>query len=167
VEKKMGFVPNILGAMAESPTALKTYLGMAGAFETATLSPLERQVVMLVTSLENDCRYCMAAHSTTAKMQEVPAEIIEALRENGPLPDPRLEALRTFTRATVLQRGSTSPEERDAFFAAGFTTAQALEVVAGIAMKTLTNYADHLMEPPLDPGFEAMAWSGPSVTCSP
>lgn len=167
VEKKMGFVPNILGALAESPAALKAYLGVAGAFETATLSPLERQVVMLVTSFENDCRYCMAAHSTMAAMQEVPAEVIDALREGGPLSDPRLEALRAFTRAMVRERGHTGPREREAFLSAGFTAAQALEVVAGIAMKTLSNYADHLMDPPLDPGFEAMVWSGPPATCCP
>jgi AhpD family alkylhydroperoxidase len=153
-----GFVPNLLGMLAESPAALEAYQGIAGAFQRATLSPAEQNVVLLAVSVANSCHYCVAAHSVISAGAGVPGEAIEAIRNGQPIQDSRLEAVRRFTTAVVRERG-WSKEALDQFLNAGYTRAQALEVLVGVAQKTLSNYANHLAETPLDPAFSAEAWS--------
>lgn len=162
-QSKFGFVPNLIGMLADSPATVGGYLGLGEQFEKSSFTPAERQVVLLAVSFENGCDYCMAAHTVVAGMSRVPAAAIEALRSGEPLPDARLEALAGFTRAVVRERGRVSERELAAFLAAGFTRAQVLEVVLGVAMKTLSNYANHIARTPLDPAFAAARWEPVTV----
>ncbi|MFN7943094.1 MAG: carboxymuconolactone decarboxylase family protein [Thermoanaerobaculia bacterium] len=157
-QSKFGFVPNLIGMLADSPAAVGGYLGIGEQFDRSSFTPAERQVVLLAVSFENGCDYCMAAHTVVAGMSKVPALAIEALRTGEPLPDPRLEALARFTRTVVRERGRVLEPDLAAFLAAGFTHAQVLEVVLGVAMKTLSNYANHLARTPLDPAFASARW---------
>ena len=158
-EKGFGFVPNLLGVMANAPALVSAYTTLSGIFDSASLNRAERQVVLLTTSYENDCAYCMAAHSAIAGMQSVPQEVIEGLRAGQSLADAKLEALRVFTRAVVVSRGWVSEAEKAAFFAAGYGEQQVLEVVLGVGLKTLSNYTNHIAETPLDAAFAPLTWS--------
>ncbi len=157
-QKKFGFVPNLIRVMAEAPAAAQAYLTIMDIFDGASLSDTEKQTVLLSASYVNECTYCMAAHTMVARMKKVPAEIIEALRTGRPLPDPKLEVLAALTRSIVENRGWPTTAAKDAFFAAGYTTAEYLEVVVGVTVKTLSNYVNHATDTPLDPAFEAAKW---------
>ena len=159
VARKMGFVPNLIGALAEAPAALETYLGVMDIFERSSLNDAEKQTVLLSASLVNDCTYCMAAHSTLAAMKKVPAPVIEALRAGTPLPDPKLEALAALTRSIVVTRGWPTEETKRAFLAAGYDNRVYLEVLVGVTVKTLSNYVNHAADTPLDTVFEPMRWA--------
>lgn len=158
-ENSFGFIPNLMGIMAESPSALKGYLAIGQIFDESSFSPTERQVVLLTVNRINECHYCVAAHSGIAGMQKIPAEIVEAIRNDQPIADSKLEALRTFTTAVVEQRGWVSDDTTAAFVAAGYTKAQILEVVFGISFKTLSNYVNHIADTPLDSAFTSKAWA--------
>lgn len=158
-QKGYGFVPNLLGVMANAPALVSAYTTLSGIFDSASLNRAERQIVLLTTSYENGCAYCMAAHSAIAGMQSVPQDVIEALRNGQALADPKLEALRAFTRAVVVSRGWVSEAEKAAFFAAGYGEQQVLEVVLGVGLKTLSNYTNHIAETPLDAAFAPLVWS--------
>ena len=123
----------------------------------SSFTPTEREVVLIAVSAKNGCDYCVAAHSTIAGAQRVPGEVIAALREDRPLGDPRLEALRRFAETVVEARGWVPEAEVQAFLAAGFERAQVLEVVLGVAFKTLSNYTNHLVGTPLDEVFAGAA----------
>ena len=155
---KYGFLPNLLGGLASSPAALEAYVTLSDIFDKSSLTPAERQVVILATSAENGCEYCVAAHSTVAAMLKVPDDVIEALRDGRPIDDERLEALRKFTETVVRKRGWADEDDVQAFLAAGFDRAQVLEIVLGVAFKTLSNYANHLIATPVDDAFAAKAW---------
>lgn len=163
-QKGLGFVPNLFGTMAGAPTLLKAYTQISELFGSTSFDATQQQVVLMTTSVENDCRYCVAAHSKIAAASGVPADVIAALRDDSPLPTDALEALRTFTRRVVETRGSVTAAEIDAFVAAGHTPAQALEVVLGVGMKVLSNFATHLAGTPLDDAFAPAAWEGRAVT---
>lgn len=158
-KKSLGFVPSLYAGLAEAPAALEGYFALSDLFGETSLSPAEQQVVALAASAENGCRFCMAAHSTIARhMVKVDSEVVDALRAQKPIPDERLEALRRYVVATLEARGRVRGKVLEDFLAAGFTRRQALEVVLGVAMKTLSNYANHLLETPVDPAFEAERW---------
>lgn len=155
---KIGFLPNLLGGLAEAPATLEGYLALSGILDKSSLTPTETQIVLIAISVENDCHYCVSAHSTIAGMQKVPEEVIAALRDDRSIADPRLEALRQFTLTLLRKRGWASDDEVQAFLAAGFNRQQVLEVVLGIAFKTISNYANHLIDTPTDAAFAARDW---------
>lgn len=162
VARAYGFVPNLMGVMAGAPALAEAYLAVAAAFDRTTLTQAERQVVLLAASFENDCSYCMAAHTTAAHVHQIDGAVVKSLREGTPLPDNKFEALRRFTAEVVESRGWPTPETVDQFLAAGYTSAQALEVVLGVGLKTLSNYTNHLADTPLDRAFSSLAWSAPA-----
>ncbi len=155
---KYGFTPNLLGKMANSASVLKAYLELNGLLEQTSLTPAERQTVLLTVSRENDCRYCVAAHTVIASMQGVQNEVVEAIRNGQPIGDKKLEALSRFTSEVATTRGWPSDEAKQALEDAGYTPAQALEVVLGVTVKTLSNYVNHLADTELDEAFSAKAW---------
>lgn len=158
VKKNYGFIPNLLGNMANAPAVLKAYLSVGALFDQTSLSPIERQVVLLTVSAQNGCGYCVAAHTAIASMQKVPQDVVNAIRNDEPIDDPKLEALRTYTREVVERRGWPSAGAVERFEAAGYTSEHALEVVLGVGMKTLSNYTNHIAKTPLDPQFAPAAW---------
>ena len=111
--------------------------------------------------MANNCTYCVAAHTAGAKMAGMGDDQIEALRQGQPLADPALDALRRFTAVLVDARGWVSEEQLSAFFAAGYSRANVLEVLVGITMKTLSNYTNHLGGTPLDHELEPFKWERP------
>ena len=157
-KKHYGFVPNLMGVLAEAPAAVKAYALLSDAFASSSLSPVEQQVVTLSVSHVNGCSYCMGAHSAVAKLAGMPDTEVEALREGRLLSDPKLEGLRKFTGILLEKRGLASPEDVDEFLAAGYTKAQVLEVIVGVSFKTLSNYTNHLADTPLDRQFKAFEW---------
>lgn len=158
-QQKYGFVPNLHGGLAESPAALQAYLDLTRLFGTTSLTLAEQQIVLIAASVENHCTYCVAAHSMIARqMVKVDQAIVDALREGQPLPDRKLEALAAFTRSVVKQRGLVSGKPLDDFIAAGYNRAQVLDVILGVAMKTLSNYTNHLIDTPLDKQFQSETW---------
>jgi alkylhydroperoxidase family enzyme len=92
-------------------------------------------------------------------MQGVSADAVDAIRDGDPIDESRLEALRDFTNKVVDTRGWVKEGEIEAFLDAGFNLAQVLEVILGVAFKTISNYANHIAETPLDDAFTAKAWS--------
>jgi uncharacterized peroxidase-related enzyme len=162
VQATYGFVPNLMGVLANAPALLEGYRSLAAIFEKSTLTATERQVVLLAASSENGCEYCVAAHTVIAGMQGVDAEVVRSIRECAPIADPSLEALRRFTTEVVGKRGWPSKETVDQFTRAGYTPAQALEVVLGIGLKTLSNYTNHLAATPIDAAFAGAARATPA-----
>ncbi len=161
--KGLGFIPNLYAHLAEAPVALEAYKQLGALLEKSSLTPEEQQIVLISVSIENRCEYCVAAHSFIARnMVKVDGARIDALRGQSCLQDQKLNALVAFTRAVVRERGWVQGgQELKDFFAAGYTQQNALEVVLGVSMKTLSNYTNHLTDTPLDAAFASEAWQAP------
>ncbi|PWE18782.1 carboxymuconolactone decarboxylase [Marinicauda salina] len=153
-----GFLPNLLGELAESPAALEAYTTLNAIMAKTDLSPAEQQIVLLTVSFENRCEYCVSAHTAIAGQTDLGDDAIEAIRAGKPLADSRQEALAAFTRQVVRERGWVEDADVKAFLDAGFTKANVLDVIVGVGMKTLSNYANHIAETPLDDAFAPVAW---------
>lgn len=160
VAKKFGFLPNLIRELAGAPAAVKAYVTLSGLLDETSLTPVERQIVLAAASAENGCEYCVAAHSAGLKMAGLAGDQIDAVREQRSLTDRRLEALRTFTRQIVKKRGWIDDADLDAFLQAGYTKEQVFEVLVGVAMKTLSNYANHIAQTPLDKELQALPGAG-------
>ena len=161
--KSLGFIPNLYAHLAEAPNALEAYKNMGALLEKSSLTPEEQQVVLISVSVENRCEYCVAAHSFIARnMVKVQDNVISAMRNGQDIPNQKLNALAKFAKTVVRERGWVADsQELIDFYVAGYTAQNALEVILGVSMKTLSNYNNHLTDTPLDPAFASEAWEAP------
>lgn len=163
VVEAWGFLPNLGGVVAESPAALELLWAGYGALTSkGTLTAAEQQLIAVAASRENRCAYCVAAHSTMALGAKLPPDALRAAREGQLIADPRMNALRLVSERLVRQRGFLSADDKKEFLHAGYAPAQLLEVVGWIAMKTLTNYTNHIADTPVDEQWMAQSWTVPS-----
>lgn len=158
VTAKYGILPNLMGVFAESPEILQAYLTLGELVDQTTLTPLERQIALIGASVTNNCDYCVAAHTAISSMQKLPSDVIQAVRENLPIADAKLQAFRKFVQTITDKRGLVSEGEKVAFLEAGYTEQNILEVILVVGMKTLSNYTNHIAETPLDSAFEPAKW---------
>jgi uncharacterized peroxidase-related enzyme len=154
-----GFTPNLFAGMATSPALLEAYLSVAGIFNKTNLSETERQIILMSANRIHACTYCMAAHSFIANSSGVSADVVTALRNNSPIADAKLEALRQFTIVMVNGRGWPGANDIQALIAAGYSQQTVLEVILGISMKVMSNYTNHVVQTPLDGVFDSTAWT--------
>lgn len=155
---KFNFIPNLLATMAESPALLKGYMTLSEIYSESSLSATEQQIILLTVSYENECHYCMAAHSIISQISSVPEKIIEAIRLGKTIPDEKLEVLHEFTRAIVNSRGWPSEKEITIFYEAGYSKENLFEVILGVGLKTLSNYTNHIANTPVDDAFLPAIW---------
>ncbi len=155
-----GWAPNVLGAFAGSPVLIESYRQLHALFaKQSAFSPAEQEIIQITNNIENNCTYCMAAHSTVvAQTESLTKDDLEALRQGQPLSDPKHNALRTFTLALLKQRGHADEAQQEAFLSAGYSQEQALEIIVHIAFKVITNFTNNLAQPELDAPFQAQSW---------
>jgi AhpD family alkylhydroperoxidase len=119
---------------------------------------VEQQVVALTVSAKNNCEYCVGAHSAIAGMVKMSAQTLHQLCLQQTLSDADHEALRQFTLALLEHRGGVSQEKQQTFLAAGYRPQHMLDTLSIVALKTLSNYTNHLAHTPLDKQFSEFAW---------
>ncbi|MFI0728001.1 carboxymuconolactone decarboxylase family protein [Streptomyces sp. NPDC021225] len=156
--RRLGYLPAPVARLAASPQLLDGFLKLSGLFETTTLDPLAREVVILTIATRNACHVCVAMHTGKLAALGADAELTSALRERRPLADERLEAVRVFTIEVLERTGAVGPDTLNAFLAHGYTTRNALEVVLGIGTYTLSTLANRMTDAPLDEQLAPFAW---------
>ena len=148
LQKGLGFVPNLYAYFGKNETALGDYLALQN--RKSTLKAKEREVINLVTSQINDCRYCQSAHTALGKMNGFTDEQILEIRSGEASFDAKLDALAKFTASVVENRGRATIDTREDFFAAGYNEANLIDVVIVIGDKTVSNYLHALTNLPID-----------------
>lgn len=154
VEKKFGFMPNLMKVLAGSPISIQAYLQLSQLLEGSAFSPREQQLILLAVSQENRCEYCVAAHGMIARnMVRVPAAEVDQVKSGQHLEDKKADALVTFVKELVKSRGVVTDDVIGSFLSRGFEQRHVLEVIVAIAMKTISNYANHIAHTPIDEAF--------------
>jgi AhpD family alkylhydroperoxidase len=131
VRSRFGAVPNGVKALGVSPGTLRGYLDFAGALGGGSLSRPERERIAVLTAQQNECGYCLSAHTLGGKAAGLSDDELVASRQ-GRAADPRAAAVLAFAAAVLEHRGDVP------------------EVVAEISLNTFTNYANRLVRPEHD-----------------
>lgn len=142
LQKGLGFVPNLYAYFAHSETALPDYLAFQN--RKSTLRAKEREVINLVVSQVNGCRYCQSAHTVLGKMNGFTDEQVIELRKGTASFDTKLDALVKFAKSVTENKGRASEESKEDFFAAGYTEANLVDVVIVVGDKIISNYIHNL-----------------------
>ena len=153
-QKANGFIPNLIGALANSPQALTFYQEVGKLNNENSLTGGEREVIQIIAARTNQCGFCVAGHTKLATLKKLLSEqAIKASRDVNPaeFDDAKLKALADFTIAVMANKGAVSDAELAAFVAAGYRKEQAVDVVMGVALATLCNYTNNLAQPTSTP----------------
>ena len=148
LKSKLTFVPNLYAYYAKNETALGDYLTFQN--RKSTLKAKEKEVINLVISQYNGCRYCQSAHTVIGKMNGFTEDEILDIRKGNTLADAKLNALAQFTLSAVENRGSATETAKNALFEAGYTEANLIDVAIIIGEKTISNYIHNLADFPID-----------------
>ncbi len=143
VKSKLGLVPNLTRALANAPAALEAYLQFSGSLGKGTLSAKNRERIALVVAQENQCDYCLAAHSTIGKMVGLTADEIRDSRK-GTSTDSKSEVLVRFAQKVLETKGRVSDADLQSVREAGFDDGALAEVVGNVALNIFTNYFNHV-----------------------
>lgn len=149
VQKMLGGAPNMFRTAAQSPAVLEAMVGMFGATAHGTLRPKVREAIALAVAEANGCDYCLSAHSALGAGAGLSQEERDQARAGMSL-DPKTNAILQLGKALVLGRGRLSEGTLDAVRSAGVTDAEALEVVANVALNIFTNYFNLLADTDID-----------------
>lgn len=157
--KRFGHLPAAVARLAEAPLLLDGFLKLSAMFENTSLDPLARETLIMTIATRNACHVCVAMHTARLRQLDADPALVAALREDGPLPDERLQAVRDFTRSVLDTAGAVPDAALAAFTGAGFTARQALEVVLGIGTYSMSTIANKLTRAPLDEPMTPFAWT--------
>ncbi len=161
--KSYGFIPNLHGVLAGAPGLLEAYKTLHELFVNSSFNNDELTVVWQTINVEHECHYCVPAHTGIAAMMKVDDHITEALRNKTALPTEKLQALHDMTLSIVRNRGRVSDAELEAFYAAGYTERQLLEIILGLSQKIISNYTNHMANTPVDAAFQKFVWKAPTA----
>jgi AhpD family alkylhydroperoxidase len=158
IEQTFGFIPNIAGAMAESPVLIGAFIDLFQKVHSGTFTEAQIQTLLLTNAVTNACSWAVAFHTALALDQGLTPADVEAIRDARAPADPRHAALSRLTRTAIEKRGHLDERDVSAFIEAGFRRDQVLEVVAVAAASTITNYVGSITQPPLEAQFQAHVW---------
>ena len=153
--KSLGFIPNLHGVFAESPSALEAYQMLHGLFASSSFNNDELTVIWQTINIEHNCHYCIPAHAAVAQMMKVDESLTAALRGKTAMPTEKLQVLQNTTLSLVKNRGHITSDEMNAFFSAGYNKRNLLDIVLGIAQKVMSNYTNHISNTPIDDAFKS------------
>jgi uncharacterized peroxidase-related enzyme len=147
--KNIGFTPNMIAIFAQSPIAFNAWATLLGSLSKA-LDVKTRDSIGLAVSEANGCNYCLGVHSFTAEhMAKMPADEI-ILARKGQARDPKRDAAVQFARKVLEARGKVTDADLGAVREAGYTDANVMEIVALVAMYSLTNFFNNVFDPEKD-----------------
>lgn len=158
IEQTFGFIPNIAGAMAESPVLIDAFFNLFQKVHAGTFTEAQIQTLLLTNAVTNACTWAVAFHTALALNQGLTAADVEAIRAGRTPTDRQHAALSTLTKTAITKRGHLGDEDVSQFIEAGFRRDQVLEVLAVAAASTITNYVGSITQPPLETQFQVHAW---------
>lgn len=158
LQQTFGFIPNIAGAMAESPVLSGAFLNLFQSVHAGTFTEAQIQTLLLTNAVTNACSWAVAFHSALALNQGLAPADVDAIRAGRAPAHPQHRALSALTKASIEKRGHLDERDVNAFLEAGFRRDQVLEVLAVAAASTMTNYVGNITQPPLEAQFQEHVW---------
>ena len=71
VQEKAGFIPNVFLMLAHRPLEMRAFFDYHDALmerESDTLTPAEKEMIVVATSARNQCLYCVVAHGAILRI---------------------------------------------------------------------------------------------------
>jgi len=142
VKSKIGMLPNLYATMGVSDKLLGGFLTFTETLKSGEFTGKEYEAIALATSQANGCAYCLSAHTAIGKMNGFTEEDTLDIRDNS-IADSKLNALVTLASELVNLKGHPTETTVDNFLEVGYNKSAFAEVIAIVALTTITNNIYH------------------------
>lgn len=159
LEQNFGLIPNIAGAMAESPVLIGGFIGIFQKVHAGTFTEAQIQTLLLTNAVTNASSWAVAFHTALALKEGLSPADVDAIREGRAPADRKHAALSILTKTAIEKRGHLDDKDVSQFIEAGFRQDQVLEVLTVLAASTITNYAGNITRPPVEAPFQDYVWT--------
>lgn len=148
IQKGLGFVPNLFATLGLSDNGLQHYISFQN--DKSSLSNKEKEVVNLVVSEVNNCKYCKAAHTAIGKMNGFTDDQALELRSGKASFNEKYDALVKLAKNITETRGHINQTFLENFLSAGYNQGNLVDVILQVGEKTITNYLHSITLIPVD-----------------
>jgi uncharacterized peroxidase-related enzyme len=138
IQGQLGMVPNFLKVFANSPVALRAFLGLHGIANGGTLDAPTRERIALALAQQNGCEYCVSAHTAIGRKAGLSGDEMTAAR-NGGSEDAQAAVAVKFAQSLMEKKGEISAVELAEIRGAGYSESDIVEIITHVGMNFLTN----------------------------
>ncbi len=138
IKTELGVVPNFLKVFANSPVALRSFLGLYGIAKAGSLDLATRERIALAIAQQNSCEYCLSAHTALGKNAGLSADEISANRA-GNSQDAKAAVAVRLARSLMENHGEITTAELIEAREAGYSESDIVEIITHVGLNMLTN----------------------------
>ena len=149
VEEKSGFVPNVFLMLAHRPAEFRAFFAYHDALmdkETPGLSKGDRELILVATSAENHCLYCVVAHGAIARIRARNPRLADQVATDWRKAelDDRQRAIVEFAVRLAVEPWTVTPDHLDALRSHGLSEEDVWDVGSIVAFFGMSNRLVHL-----------------------
>lgn len=148
-EKGMGFVPNVVKQMANSPAALESFLTSRDVLSRGSLDASMIAMIGIVLAETYSCEYLLAARIAMAKKAGMSEEEINFAKQQSSK-DAKKDLGLSFVRNVVVRHGEVLPGDVKDLSAAGYSEGEIVELLAQVSLNMFVYYMIQVGQPELD-----------------
>ena len=138
IQTQLGMVPNFLKVFANSPAALRAFLGLHIIAGEGSLEPQTRERIALALAQQNSCEYCVSAHTAIGRKAGLSGDEVFANRA-GSSQDAKAAIAVKLARSLAEHTGEVTTAELIEAKDAGYTDADIIEIITHVGLNILTN----------------------------
>lgn len=149
VQDRSGFVPNVFLALARRPAEFRAFVAYHDAVmeSESGLSKADREMIVVATSAERSCTYCVVAHGAILRVRAKDPLIADLVATNwrqAPI-TPRQQAMLTYAVKLSLRPEEVGDDDVGALQDAGFDDDDIWDIAAVVALFALSNRMAHAL----------------------
>ncbi|MGE0483970.1 MAG: peroxidase-related enzyme [Gammaproteobacteria bacterium] len=148
-QEKAGFIPNVFLALAHRPDEFRAFFAFHDALmeKESGLSKAEREMIVVATSAENDCLYCVVAHGAILRIRAKNPLIADQLATNYRKADitPRQRAMLDFAVKVCNNARAVEDGDFEALHGHGFSDEDIWDIAGITAFFALSNRMANFM----------------------
>ena len=143
IQEKTGFIPNVFMALAHRPDELRAFVAYHDALmkRDSGLSKAEREMIVIATSAENNCLYCIISHGAILRIYSKHPTLSDQIAANYRKADlmDRQKAMLDFAVKICNQSAEVDDEDFAELHAHGFSDEDIWDIGAITALFALSN----------------------------
>ncbi|MAC46448.1 peroxidase-related enzyme [Oceanospirillum beijerinckii] len=161
VQEKAGFIPNVFLMLAHRPLEARAFFDYHDALmerESDTLTPSEKEMIVVATSARNQCLYCVVAHGAILRIYSKKPTIADQVAINHKTADisERERVMLDFAMYISQDVGELNSEWEEKLKAVGFTQEDIWDIGSITAFFGLSNRLVSLTNTPPNEEFYLM-----------
>ena len=143
IQEKTGFIPNVFMALAHRPDELRAFVAYHDALmkRDSGLSKAEREMIVIATSAENSCLYCIISHGAILRIYSKHPTLSDQIAANYRKADltDRQKAMLDFAVKICNRSAEVVDEDFAKLHAHGFSDEDIWDIGAITALFALSN----------------------------